>query len=758
MTKKTEDKVRDEARILLDFYQDNKTKNLCDVGQLTTFNQLGFKGVLDKPDGWYLPENSNEVAIILEVKNSEIDINKDFCIKELFKNIDIVKTKYKKIVGILYNGEDVLVFKDKVLVDLKKQLFKKEYYFSLYNKNTIDKSLIFKLTEKINNNLHNKFGMKNLYHRMIFTACALVAQRYNINCLQYGMDWSTIHSSILSTIKKSYEDSKKQNLKIDLIASQFSLVESSINENEDSVNEFISCVNQISENINSDYWNGEDVMAIFFNEFTRYKGKSELGQVFTPDHITSLIYRITETSYKDNVLDACCGSGSFLVKAMSYMINEVGGLAAKDEVKTIKEERLYGVEFSKDLYALACANMLIHKDGKTNLIQEDTRTDLVSDWIKSKNITKVLMNPPYENKFGCIEIVENVINSVSKGAISAFILPDNKLEKSKNKVKKWLKKHSLIKIIKLPNVFAGMASVETSIFIFKSHEPQNNKKIFTCWIKDDGLEIVKNKGRMDVKNKWNEIENHWVEIIYKQSGDNSIKWIDSEECLMYKKEDKEFEIFESDFHKEILKYIIFSKKEEFSDYYEIFNLLGNIDVKNKNKLDIKNWKSFKLEDIFHIERGRGITTDKINIEDNIKEDFNINYISATANFNGISSYVSNQDSKKYKLKAITIANNGSIGESFYQEKDFCASSDVTILVPIGFELNKKNAFFLIPVIKKLSYKYNYGSKWGIEKMRQDVIMLPIKYIEENKYVIDIEYMENFINNMLIKIEKHDTLS
>lgn len=221
--KKTEDQVRDEARELLNFHPAKDAQ--CGVGQITTFNQLGFPKVIDKPDGWYLPNNSNDVAIILETKNSEIDINKEDCKKELFKNIAVIEAKYNKVIGILYNGVDVLVYKDKQLVDLKKQLFTKEYYLKLYNKNNIDKDLIFSLTEKINNNLHKNFGVNNLYHRMIFTSCALVGQRYNQKCLMKDMDWATLHTSILSTIKKSYENAKKQNQKLDLIAEQFALIQ-----------------------------------------------------------------------------------------------------------------------------------------------------------------------------------------------------------------------------------------------------------------------------------------------------------------------------------------------------------------------------------------------------------------------------------------------------------------------------------------------------------------------------------------------------
>ncbi|MFX4243636.1 N-6 DNA methylase, partial [Aliarcobacter butzleri] len=74
------------------------------------------------------------------------------------------------------------------------------------------------------------------------------------------------------------------------------------------------------------------------------------------------------------------------------MIKEVGGINTKEADK-IKKYNLFGIEADKEIFALACANMMIHKDGKTNLEHMDSRTKEASDWIKSKNITKVLMNP-----------------------------------------------------------------------------------------------------------------------------------------------------------------------------------------------------------------------------------------------------------------------------------------------------------------------------------------------------------------------------
>lgn len=90
------------------------------------------------------------------------------------------------------------------------------------------------------------------------------------------------------------------------------------------------------------------MMGIFFSEFNRYKKKSESGQIFTPEHITDFMYQIPEVNKDDCVLDGTCGSGSFLVKSMANMIHEAGG----------------------------------------------KNTDAACRWIKSKPITKVLMNPP----------------------------------------------------------------------------------------------------------------------------------------------------------------------------------------------------------------------------------------------------------------------------------------------------------------------------------------------------------------------------
>ena len=278
------------------------------------------------------------------------------------------------------------------------------------------------------------------------------------------------------------------------------------------------------------------------------------------------MYRLIECSKDDVILDATCGSGAFLVKSMCNMINEVGGIY-NNESELIKSTHLYGIEFDREIFALACANMLIHKDGKTNLIQLDTRSDEACKWISEKPITKVLMNPPYERKYGCMNIVSNVLNNVPVGTKCAFILPDKKLEK--NNGKKLLKKHTLNTIIKMPeNLFN--AGVTTSIYVFETGKPQNNRKIICYYIEDDGLETVKNQGRQDIKNRWHDIEDYWIDAI--QTGidekDNTRQIIDPNEHLSYQMPERPFEIKEEDFIKTLMNYELFKRNIDTREFKE----------------------------------------------------------------------------------------------------------------------------------------------------------------------------------------------
>lgn len=739
----TEDEVRDKARNILDL-KDTETAR-AGVGQLTSFNSLGFVGVKDRPDGWYLPNESHFPALILEAKGSKIKFT-DKERAELLKNVKIVQTRFRHVIGILYNGYELEVYKDGVLTPAGETLKDKDYYFGMYAVNKINKALIYSLTHSINDTLHFSFVIKNLYHRMIFTACALVAKRYGATLLE-GMSFNLFKASIQEKLRESFSADLTKNMKLQILLDVFSEIQLNTKCKQESIDKFIRDITKISDNINSDFWDGEDVMAIFFNEFNRYKAKSESGQVFTPDHITSLMYKITGTTQDDIVLDAACGSGAFLVKSMCNMIKEAGGIRTR-KANAIATSQLYGIEYDREIFALACANMLIHKDGKTNLELMDSRSEEAGNWIKSKGITKVLMNPPFENKYGCLDIVGNVLENVPKGTICAFILPDNKLEKAKGRTRRWLQRHTLDKIIKLPKeLFTG---VTTSIFIFQAHIPQGKKEIFTCYIADDGLETIKNQGRLDIRNRWDDIESEWVSIISKHTGSDTIQWIKPSEHLSYQENIEIPMPVRADFVKRVLSFALFKNDIDEIDFYDnvMENRLYGSLIKPEYekiasasqtkltsvKLNSAVWKKFKINALFNVDKGYRLTKAD-------QKEGAINYVGASAFKNGITAHIGN-DEHVIPAGTISVCYNGSIGESFFQEHEYWATDDVNILTP-KFSINKFIAMFFTTIIKNESAKYAFNNKWTKQMMEKSELLLPAS----NDGEPDFCFMEEYIKSL-----------
>lgn len=581
----TEDQVRDQAQAVLQFHDTDDV--VAGVGQLTSFNQLGqrlprhpWKSNNDKPDGWYLPKDKNKPALILETKAEGKDLE-GHPSDELKKNLNYVLDYYQEVLGILYNGNDVKIIRnnqpgDKTLIDaqMARKLEPKEYYLKSLTDKSIDVQEIYNLTKRINDSLKFDFGINDLYDRMIFTASALVAQRYGAR-LQPGMVYSAMQSTIVSMLNKSLQRNPQQNTKLHILVDVYQNIKMGYPENQDAVDNFIENINRISRSINSSHWRGEDVMGIFFNEFNRYKGKSDNGQVFTPDHVTNFMYRLINVHKDDCVFDGTCGSGAFLTKSMANMIQEAGG-PDTNEAKRIKQHQLYGIEIDERVFALACANMMIHKDGKTNLDRDNTMSAQAARWmhninwtdtgnLKRYHITKILMNPPYERKYKPIDILNNVFDNMPKGIDVAILLPDHKLEKeSKRKVRKLLTNNRLLKIIKLPEETFN-EGVSVSIFILRTGESTEGKEVFTCEIKNDGLETVKNQGRQDIKNRWPGIEDFWVKTIERQdtSADESCQWITPDlknmENLSYPVKVPEFSISDEDFMKTLMDYEMFKQ-------------------------------------------------------------------------------------------------------------------------------------------------------------------------------------------------------
>jgi|ERR1017187_7824250 hypothetical protein len=144
------------------------------------------------------------------------------------------------------------------------------------------------------------------------------------------------------------------------------------------------------------------------------------------------------------------------------------------------------------------------------------------------------------------------------------------------------------------------------------------------------------------------------------------------------------------------------------------------------------WKSFELQELFDIKKGKRLT--KANMERGT-----IPFIGAIDKNNGISAFVAKAI---HDGNTITVSYNGSVGEAFYQPIPFWCSDDVNVLYP-NFKLTTAIALFITTVLRLERYRFSYGRKWHLERMRSTIIRLPSK----GDSTPDWPYMERYIKSL-----------
>ncbi len=155
-------------------------------------------------------------------------------------------------------------------------------------------------------------------------------------------------------------------------------------------------------------------------------------------------------------------------------------------------------------------------------------------------------------------------------------------------------------------------------------------------------------------------------------------------------------------------------------------------------LKTSDWSPFELQDLFNIERGRGPRRNDLDGTGTTP------FITAIDSNNGLTGFSASEP--LHKGKTIGVNRNGSVGEAFYQAEPYCSTEDVHVLVPKEEWASKMNAaigLFLSTVIRQEKYRFNYGRKWGIERMKTSRIFLPSK----NGKQPDWEFMERYIKSL-----------
>lgn len=153
-----------------------------------------------------------------------------------------------------------------------------------------------------------------------------------------------------------------------------------------------------------------------------------------------------------------------------------------------------------------------------------------------------------------------------------------------------------------------------------------------------------------------------------------------------------------------------------------------------SKIDISQWKEFKLSSMFDIcygsfvpKKDRGTKTP---------------FITTSSENNGISYYVDSDP--MFKGDALTVASDGSVGATFYHDKPFSAGNIVVVLEPhddIRVKWTPKSALFIATCIRKYAQiRHSWTDKYSVNRVRDTMLPLPV----DSSGQPDWQYMDSYI--------------
>ncbi|STD03997.1 restriction endonuclease subunit S [Corynebacterium renale] len=128
-----------------------------------------------------------------------------------------------------------------------------------------------------------------------------------------------------------------------------------------------------------------------------------------------------------------------------------------------------------------------------------------------------------------------------------------------------------------------------------------------------------------------------------------------------------------------------------------------------------NWAEFPLSDLFNFRRGK-----PINKAD--RTPGSTPYVGASASNNGVTDHI--DAPANFPGGILTVAYDGSVGETFYQEEPVYVGEKVQGLIPKA-ALNKWSLLFIATIIRFEKWRFNYGYKWNLKRMKRTTIRLPI---------------------------------
>ena len=669
-----------------DRYMQNVYEEVFNHEYHTEANNELFNSLI--PDGWDI---INDTLIIIENKRLIKDKTKGR--DQLFNYYDNIKDNHYQTYLILGLGCNKKSFRY-VIYDSNKNettLTLDNIYDSLHIKPKIDEKEI----RDLNQYLYDNSITLSKSQKTLFIASVLLCLKIDDKILD-GYDESTnsflIADRMIDIITTYYDDS--------LFSNMFYFIKKSIH------NKHLYHVFSVIKNDIKLY--GKDILNQFYSDFCVWDRNNDgkMGIVLTPDDIVDLmVTKSFDYYYQFNkepnpkVIDFCTGTGSFLIKCSKFT------------------NSLYGCECGDERYSLCKCNFILNDLDVKNLSYGSCfNINYQSDYFDIS-----IINPPFNNKCKDELNTNNKTNwkSLSKeqrfimyqvellreNGIGCCIVPRsnfNNTIKSVNEFKEKLMNYcQILEVINCNSkVFVPNANVECTILIFRKYDNKqlNNYQTKIIDYSADGYKVKKNIRLFDHK-----------PVIREQ-----FKVLKSTDDWNYY---NEFNIIQNN----ILNQMINEYNNDYNYSFNKYLINKNLHCKENNKMifeefikysKVTNWKVIRINEYFETVKVKSL---KINeCCDGIYP-----LISSCSGNNGICKYIN-----KYLVEGefISVARNGSVGSSFYQNGQISITTDIILLKP----LKDINLHLVAMILNNyLPSRYSYSNKLSNDKLMNEIINIPI---------------------------------
>lgn len=614
-----------------------------EAGEYSYVQEAGSRANLERAVGKNITHykldirfEAEDVVVLVETKQNFVKADEDQLSEYLLEERALHHGK--KIICILADTADdrIKVWKSSVddehILENETVLDNMAHYVKLFNANKQnDREKVMKNTYDLNELLHKMDINENLRSQFVGTTLLYikeVVERYGapkideslaerLNAVWSMMNEKQIRAGIEGTLSGLLGDS--DNKKIELLQKNVvndQKVKKLTRENWIKILDTILL--DIYRYIDADSSEGQDILNLFFIAFNKYTGKADKNQAFTPDHITDFMCRLTDVDRTKVVLDATCGSGSFLVQALVKELADCrkGKTEAEAEtlMKIVKEQHIFGIEVEEKAYGLATTNMLIHGNGNAKIKFGSCFHQ--KKFIKDADPDIILMNPPYNAKpIGIPNQYKSAWGKAkdgkedpTKGLVFVHYLSDvikemNDERERNNQPRKTVKlavllpvaaaigtsaivteekkamlaDNTLEAVFTLPNeIFYPGASASACCMLFVLGQPHikadgTPRKTFFGYCKDDGFKKKKNLGRVEQydangESKWKKTEQEWLDLYDAKGavdGKSAVAFVNENDewlCEAYMKTDYS-KLTEADFQQTLNNYLAYLVKE-----------------------------------------------------------------------------------------------------------------------------------------------------------------------------------------------------